>query len=54
MCNRPRLVIDLVIDYHFYTSNRNRNRIFFQKSNRNRNRNRLKKFRVFRLQKGFK
>jgi hypothetical protein len=43
MCNRPRLVIDLVIDYHFFQSNRNRNRAFLQKSNRNRNRNPVKK-----------
>jgi hypothetical protein len=40
MCYRPRLVIDLVIDYQ---SNRNRNRSFLQKSNRNRNRNPVKK-----------
>jgi hypothetical protein len=25
MCNRPRLVIDYQIDYHFFQSNRNRN-----------------------------
>ena len=37
MCNRPRLVIDLVIDYDFFQSNRNRNRSFLQNSNRNRN-----------------
>jgi len=43
MCNRPRLVIDLVIDYHFFQSNRNRNRSFLQNSNRNRNRNPIKK-----------
>jgi hypothetical protein len=35
MCNRPRLVID----YKFFQSNRNRNRVFLQKGNRNRNRN---------------
>jgi hypothetical protein len=39
MCNRPRLVIDFQIDYHFFQSNRNRNRVFLQKSNRDRNRN---------------
>ena len=43
MCNRTRLVIDLVIDYHFFQSNRNRNRAFLQNSNRNRNRNPVKK-----------
>ncbi len=43
MCNRPRLVIDLVIDYDFFQSNRNRNRSFLQNSNRNRNRNPVKK-----------
>jgi hypothetical protein len=43
MCNRPRLVINLVIDYHFFQSNRNRNRAFSQNSNRNRNRNPVKK-----------
>ena len=43
MCNRPRLVIDYQIDYHFFLSNRNRNRAFLQKSNRNRNRNPVKK-----------
>jgi hypothetical protein len=37
MCNRTRLEIDLVIDHHFFQSNRNRNRAFLQKSNRNRN-----------------
>ena len=50
MCNRPRLVIDLVIDYHFFQSNRNRNRAFLQNSNRNRNRNPVKKNRVCQLQ----
>ncbi len=44
MCNRPRLVIDLLIDYDFFQSNRNRNRSFLQNSNRNRNRNPVKKF----------
>jgi hypothetical protein len=43
MCNRTRLVIDLVIDCHFFQSNRNRNRAFLQNSNRNRNRNPVKK-----------
>ena len=43
MCNRPRLVIDLVIDYDFFQSNRNRNRSFLQNCNRNRNRNPVKK-----------
>ena len=43
MCNRPRLVIDYQIDYHFFLSNRNRNRAFLQNSNRNRNRNPVKK-----------
>ena len=43
MCNRLRLVIDLVIDYAFFQSNRNRNRSFLQNSNRNRNRNPVKK-----------
>ncbi len=43
MCNRPRLVIDLVIDYDFFQSKRNRNRSFLQNSNRNRNRNPVKK-----------
>ena len=43
MCNRPRLVIDLVIDYHFFQSNRNRNRAFLQNSNRDRDRNPVKK-----------
>ena len=43
MCNRPRLVIDYQIDYHFFQSNRNRNRAFLQNSNRNRNRNPVKK-----------
>jgi hypothetical protein len=43
MCNRPRLLIDLVIDYDFFQSNRNRNRSFLQNSNRNRNRNPVKK-----------
>jgi hypothetical protein len=42
MCNRPRLVID----YHFFQSNRNR--VFLQKSNRNRNP--VKVNRVWRLQ----
>ncbi len=37
MCNRPLLVIDLVIDHLFFSSNRNRNRSFLQNSNRNRN-----------------
>ncbi len=41
MCNRPRLVIDLVIDYDFFQSNRNRS--FLQNSYRNRNRNPVKK-----------
>ena len=49
LCLFQRCVIDLVIDYHFFKSNRNRNRIIFQKWNRNRNRNRLKNFRVIRL-----
>jgi hypothetical protein len=31
MCNSPRLVIDYQIDYHFFQSNRNRNRVFFTK-----------------------
>jgi hypothetical protein len=35
MCNRAQLIIDLIIDYHFFQSNRNR--IFLQNSNRNRN-----------------
>jgi hypothetical protein len=48
MCNRPRLVIDLVIDYDFFQSNRNRNRSFLQNSNRNRNP--VKKNCVWRLQ----
>jgi hypothetical protein len=53
MCNRPQLVIDLAIDYHYFqsnrnraflqNSNRNRNRVFLQNSNRNRNRNPVKK-----------
>jgi hypothetical protein len=42
MCNRPRLVIDLVIDYDFFQSNRNRNRSFLQNSNHTRNRNPVK------------
>ena len=46
MCNRPRLVIDYQIDYHFFQSNRNRNRAFLQNSNRNRNRNPVKKYLV--------
>jgi hypothetical protein len=50
MCNRPRLVIDYQIDYHFFQSNRNSNRVFLQKSNRNRNRNPVKINRVWRLQ----
>jgi hypothetical protein len=37
MCNLTRLVIDLVIYYQFFQSNRNRNRAFLQNSNRNRN-----------------
>ena len=48
MCNRSRLVIDNQIDYHFFQSNRNRNRVFLQKSNRNRNP--VKINRVWRLQ----
>ena len=40
MCNRPRLIIDYQIDYHFLS---NRNRAFLQNSNRNRNRNPVKK-----------
>jgi hypothetical protein len=50
MCNRPRLVIDLVIDYHFFQTNRNRNRAFLQNSNLNHNRNPVKKKLVLRLQ----
>jgi len=46
MCNRPRLVIDYQIDYHFFQSNRNRNQAFLYKSNRNRNRNQVKKSRL--------
>ena len=33
MCNRPRLVIDLVIDHLIFQSNRNRS--FLQNNNRN-------------------
>ncbi len=46
MCNRPRLVIDYQIDYHFFQSNRNHYRAFLQNSNRNRNRNPVKKSRL--------
>jgi hypothetical protein len=37
MCNRLRLVID----YHFYQRNGNRNRAYLQNRNRNRNSNPL-------------